>query len=105
MQSGELYHNVERHQIGSDKTIHAEVWKAPVHSAAGDVVGIQVMFWDVSDQKDAEHQIEFEKFLLATLLETVPDSVYFKDSESRFIRLSQSCANKFGLADPREGLG
>ena len=105
MRSGELYHNVERHQLGNEKTIHAEVWKAPVHSAAGEVVGIQVMFWDVSDQKDAEHQIEFEKFLLATLLETVPDSVYFKDSESRFIRLSQSCANKFGLADPREGLG
>lgn len=105
MQSGELYHDVERHQIRNDKTIHAEVWKAPVHSASGDVVGIQVMFWDVSDQKDAEHQIEFEKFLLATLLETVPDSVYFKDSDSRFIRLSQSCANKFGLADPREALG
>ena len=105
MQSGELYHNVERHQIGNDKTIHAEVWKAPVHSAAGDVVGIQVMFWDVSDQKDAEHQIEFEKFLLATLLETVPDSIYFKDSDSRFMRLSQSCATKFGLVEPREALG
>ena len=105
MQSGELYHNVERHQTGNEKSIHAEVWKAPVHSATGDVVGIQVMFWDVSDQKDAEHQIEFEKFLLATLLETVPDSVYFKDSDSRFIRLSQSCASKFGLADPRDALG
>ncbi|MAI32586.1 MAG: hypothetical protein CBE00_06080 [Planctomycetaceae bacterium TMED240] len=105
MQSGELYHNVERHQIGNEKTIHAEVWKAPVYSAEGDVVGIQVMFWDVSDQKDAEHQIEFEKFLLATLLETVPDSVYFKDSDSRFIRLSQSCATKFGLAEPREAVG
>ena len=105
MQSGELYHNVERHQLANEKFIHAEVWKAPVHSAEGDVVGIQVMFWDVSDQKDAEHQVEFEKFLLATLLETVPDSVYFKDSDSRFIRLSQSCAIKFGLADPRDALG
>jgi PAS domain S-box-containing protein len=105
MKSGELYHNVERHQLGNDKIIHAEVWKAPVHSATGEVVGIQVMFWDVSDQKDAEHQIEFEKFLLATLLETVPDSVYFKDSDSRFIRLSQSCSIKFGIADPRDALG
>ncbi|MDB4557759.1 PAS domain-containing protein [bacterium] len=105
MQSGELYHNVERHQSGTEKNIYAEVWKAPVHSATGDAVGIQVMFWDVSDQKDAEHQIEFEKFLLATLLETVPDSVYFKDSDSRFMRLSKSCAAKFGLADPRDAMG
>ena len=105
IQSGQLHHNVERHQVGNGKTIHVEVWKAPVYSALGDVVGIQAMFWDVSDQKDAEHQIEFEKFLLATLLETVPDSVYFKDSDSRFIRLSNSCAAKFGLTDPRDALG
>ncbi|MGI9470734.1 MAG: PAS domain-containing protein, partial [Rubripirellula sp.] len=104
MQSGKLHHDVERHQAG-DGQIHVEVWKAPVHSARGEVVGIQVMFWDVSDQKDAEHQVEFEKFLLATLLETVPDSVYFKDSDSRFIRLSRSCARKFGLDDPREAIG
>jgi PAS domain S-box-containing protein len=105
MQSGKLHHDVERHQAAEGKQIHVEVWKAPVHSSKGDVVGIQVMFWDISDQKDAEHQIEFEKFLLATLLETVPDSVYFKDSDSRFIRLSQSCAEKFGLQDPREAIG
>ncbi|MDG2219880.1 MAG: PAS domain-containing protein [Rubripirellula sp.] len=104
MQSGKLHHDVERHQVG-DGQIHVEVWKSPVHNARGEVVGIQAMFWDVSDQKDAEHQVEFEKFLLATLLETVPDSVYFKDADSRFLRLSRSCAEKFGVSDPREALG
>ena len=105
MQSGKLHHDVERHQSSAGTQIHVEVWKAPVRSASGEVVGIQVMFWDVSDQKDAEHQVEFEKFLLANLLETVPDSVYFKDADSRFIRLSRSCAQKFGLADPRDAVG
>ncbi|WP_165440789.1 PAS domain-containing protein [Rubripirellula amarantea] len=103
--SGKLYHDVERHQAGEGKQIHVEVWKAPVHSARGDVVGIQVMFWDVTNQKDAEHQIEFEKFLLSTLLETVPESIYFKDADSRFIRLSQSCARKFGVDDPSLAIG
>lgn len=104
MQSARLHHDVERHQVG-DKQIHVEVWKSPVHNARGKVVGIQAMFWDVSHQKDAEHQVEFEKFLLATLLEAVPDSVYFKDADSRFLRLSRSCAEKFGVSDPREVLG
>jgi two-component system, sensor histidine kinase and response regulator len=63
------------------------------------------MFWDVTNQKDTEHQIEFERFLLSTLLETVPDSVYFKDADSRFIRLSRSCAAKFGLDNPRDAIG
>jgi two-component system sensor histidine kinase/response regulator len=105
IQSGKLHHDVERHQAPGGQQIHVEVWKAPVHGAHGDVIGIQVMFWDVSRQLDAEHQIEFEKFLLAKLLETVPDSVYFKDSDSRFIRISQSCAEKFGIADPSEAIG
>ncbi len=105
IQSGKLHHDVERHQSADGSQHHVEVWKAPVHGSHGDVIGIQVLFWDVTDKKNAEHQIEFEKFLLSILLETVPDSVYFKDADSRFIRLSRSCARKFGLSDPRDAIG
>lgn len=105
MESGKLHHNIERHQDAAGKLKHVEVWKAPVHDVGGDVVGIQVMFWDVTDQKNAEHQVEYEKFLLSILLDTVPDAVYFKDVDSRFIRLSRSCAGKLGLDDPRDAIG
>ena len=105
MDSGKLHHDLERHQDSEGKQKHVEVWKAPVHGAGGEVAGIQVMFWDVTDQKNAEHQIEYEKFLLQILLDTVPDSVYFKDADSRFIRLSRSCAEKLGVGDPRRAIG
>ncbi len=105
IESGVLHHDVERHQTADGKLKHVEVWKAPVHGARGEVVGIQVMFWDVTDQKNTEHQVEFERFLLSILLDTVPDSVYFKDADSRFIRLSRSCARKMGLRDPRDAIG
>ncbi len=105
LRTGKLHHDVERHQSADGKQTHVEVWKAPTHDEHGKAVGIQVMFWDVTNQKNAEHQIEFEKFLLSTLLETVPDSVYFKDAESRFIRLSRSCARKFSLTDPDQAIG
>lgn len=105
IESGQLHHDVERHQSSDGSQVHVEVWKSPVHSATGDVVGIQVMFWDITTQKDAEHQVEFEKFLLSILLETVPESIYFKDVDSRFVRLSRSCAAKFGLSDPSQAIG
>ena len=105
IETGKLLHNVERHQDAVGKLKHVEVWKAPVHDVTGNVVGIQVMFWDITDQKNAEHQVEYEKFLLSILLDTVPDAVYFKDADSRFIRLSRSCAAKLGLDDPREAIG
>ncbi len=42
---------------------------------------------------------------LHTLMDNNPDHIYFKDIESRFIRISRSLANKFGLKNPAEAVG
>ena len=42
--------------------------------------------------------------LLDALLEHIPDLVYFKDRESRFVRISRALANRFGLSDPAQAL-
>lgn len=46
-----------------------------------------------------------DRYLLDTLLEHTPDSVYFKDECSRFIRISRALANRLGLDDPMEAIG
>ena len=46
-----------------------------------------------------------ERRLLAALMNHTPDHVYFKDGESRFIRISKSLADHFGLPDPGEAIG
>src|SRR5262249_25038986 len=43
--------------------------------------------------------------LLAILLDNLPDSIYFKDVASRFIRISKACAAKFGLTNPDDAVG
>src|SRR5215468_9102915 len=43
--------------------------------------------------------------LLHAFLEHVPDGVYFKDLESRFVRISRALAVRFGMNDPREAVG
>jgi diguanylate cyclase (GGDEF)-like protein/PAS domain S-box-containing protein len=43
-----------------------------------------------------------EEDLLNVFLEHIPDGVYFKDRESRFVRISRSLAMRFGLKDPSE---
>ena len=43
--------------------------------------------------------------LLENLLENIPDSIYFKDAESRFIQISPSTAKKFGLKSAEEVIG
>ena len=50
-------------------------------------------------------ELAHEQFLLRTLLDNVPDSIYFKDAKGRFLRSSRAQAKRFGLSDPAEAIG
>ena len=43
--------------------------------------------------------------LLQMMLDHMPDQIYFKDAQSRFIRNSRSQAKALGLSDPAEAVG
>ena len=49
--------------------------------------------------------IDFDSFLLEKLMDHLPASIFFKDKESRFIRINKSCAIKFGLNSAEEAIG
>lgn len=46
-----------------------------------------------------------ERYLLDTLMEHVPDQIYFKDATSRFVRISCALAKRLELGDPSEAVG
>ncbi|MEQ9409525.1 MAG: response regulator [Fuerstiella sp.] len=48
--------------------------------------------------------LSHERFLLHTLLEHLPDAIYFKDIQGRFTRVSRSLATRFGC-EPEEVVG
>lgn len=43
--------------------------------------------------------------LLHILLEQLPDAMYFKDAENRYVRINRTLANWYGLASPEEAAG
>lgn len=45
-----------------------------------------------------------ESDLLHTLMENTTDHIYFKDTESQFIRINRSLANRFGLKNPADAV-
>jgi len=55
--------------------------------------------------QQAEESLIYERHLLASLMESTPDSIYFKDADSRFIRASRAQSERFGLSDPGEAMG
>ena len=47
----------------------------------------------------------YEGFLLQSLMNSIPDAVYFKDTRSRFLMISRALAKKHHLADPQQAVG
>ena len=45
------------------------------------------------------------QYILDAFMKNVPDSIYFKDRESRIIRANQALARRIGLSDPSEAIG
>jgi PAS domain S-box-containing protein len=64
-----------------------------------------LIWWNAASLDRMDLVVRRERNLLHTLMETVPDSIYFKDEESRFIRINKALANRFGLSDPAEAVG
>jgi PAS domain S-box-containing protein len=60
---------------------------------------------DITARKLAEEALETERYRLSALMENLPDSIYFKDAQSRFLRINQALARRFCLQDPAEAVG
>lgn len=49
--------------------------------------------------------LELEQYLMNALMDSIPDHIYFKDRESRFLRASRSQTDRFGLNKPADVIG
>ncbi len=103
--TGRVMHDTEQHQTSAGERRWIERIKGPLCDADGKIVGIHVLFWDVTDRRRTERALEQEQYLVNSLIENLPDSIYFKDRDSKFLRISRVQADKFGLGDPHEAIG
>jgi len=61
--------------------------------------------WDITERKTMEEELARERFLLRTLMAHMPDKIYFKDTASRFVRVSGAMLTWFGAHDAAEVMG
>jgi len=54
---GEVIEAVEQHRTSQGQTIYVHVLKSPVRDANGEIAGVQVAFWDVTDREKAEEEL------------------------------------------------
>ena len=80
-------------------------YSAPVRDREGKTYGRIWTFRDISDRKQAEEALATERNLLRTLFNVLPDYIYVKDLQGRFITCNERCARVMGAASPEEVIG
>ncbi len=78
---------------------------AAVPGYTNDFSKVIVSMMDITERKQAEAALKKEQYLMRTLMDTIPDTIYFKDTQSRFIRINCAQAKKLGLNDPEQAIG
>lgn len=58
-----------------------------------------------AERQALEEELAAERNILETFLENTPDSIYFKDRDSRLVRVSAGLLEDFGLATQNEAIG
>jgi PAS domain S-box-containing protein len=104
METDRTLRQVERND-SEGRTRWVEVWKTPVHDSSGYIIGTQAVFWDITARKQAELDLNHERYLLHCLMDNLPESLFFKDAQGRFERVSRALALRAGLRTPAEAVG
>ena len=114
----EKYRNDDRRVVEREATIElveefenaegdrsfVQTLKTPVRDADGRVVGMQGIFWDITEKKMAEERLAQRERELREIIDVVPHAIFMKDSEGRFLLANKATAEAYGMA-PEEIVG
>jgi PAS domain S-box-containing protein len=96
---------IHTHCDAKGKEVFVEVNAAPVFDDAGDVVHVIEVCRDITERRQAKNALEQERNLLRTLIDNLPDCIYVKDAQSRFIAANLTTARIMGTVTPNDLLG
>ncbi len=71
----------------------------------GEILGAVISFIDISKRIEAEAKIQEERNLLRVLIDNIPDVIYFKDRDCRFILCNDSMVKLIGKTSQEELIG
>jgi PAS domain S-box-containing protein len=59
----------------------------------------------VTELVEANRALTNTQMLVEAMLNNIPDRIYFKDAQSRFIKISKALGDRLGLKNPNEAIG
>ena len=93
-------------------TISTIASPGPIYNARGEFIGSFAVITDITERKHTEEALQNaydalakERNLLRTLMDTLPDIIYIKDPQSRFVATNTAHLKLLGVEDESDVIG
>ncbi len=94
--------NINRHKDG--RVVVLETSAVPFYDKDWNIQGYRGIDRDITERMAVEKKLEFERNLFHSFMEHVPDLIYFKDADGRFIEVNNAKAEEVRLS-PEDVIG
>jgi PAS domain S-box-containing protein len=92
MTSGQTVEMIEEHAPLYGERTYVQVFKSPVYDARGQVTGIQIAFWDVTERKRAEETLQMFQYTI----DRSSDAVQWLNREGGFEYVNDQACRSLG---------
>jgi PAS domain S-box-containing protein len=98
LEEGRTVEHVVPRTLPSGEVRHFRVVKTPLRDAAGAVSGLVGVAEDITKRLTAERELQAGQRLMRVLIDSLPQSIYFKDAAGRYRLVNAAMAGVHGLA-------
>jgi PAS domain S-box-containing protein len=96
LEQGESISDIEAHRTPAGEQKYVQVLKSPIHDAARQIIGVQILFWDVSDRKLAEEHVRESMARKRAIFDAALDCIVVADQQGRIIDFNRAAEKTFG---------
>jgi two-component system cell cycle sensor histidine kinase/response regulator CckA len=75
--------------------------KYPLRDAAGKIIGLVGVSRDITIRRETELKLADERRVLRTLIDAIPDLIFFKDRDGRHLAINEAAKKSFGVNEER----
>ncbi len=95
-ETGEVFEDVEAHHTPDGQKMWVHVLKAPVRDSDGHINGVQCVFWDVTDRKRAEEELQASQARKEAIFEGSLDCMVITDQDGKVTEFNRAAERTFG---------
>jgi two-component system, sensor histidine kinase and response regulator len=96
MKAGAVFNDIEKNQLADGRLSYMQVRKAPLRNAASEICGVQVIFWDVTDEFTSRLELQRIESLAHALINAALDAVLIVDTAGHVMEANPACERILG---------